>query len=315
MAGGFGAKVSLQNAFRRIGCLYVQYKIYMNWRLIDSGPCDAAYNMAIDEAIAISVRNGDTPPTLRLYGWDRQSVSLGSFQKISDIDFTYCTANNIPVVRRPTGGRGILHGDELTYSFSAKNEGHFSNGLLKTYRKLSGAFYDALCSMGLPVVIKTDRESGRNLTRSPLCFKSTSYGEISYDGKKLIGSAQKRWPDGFLQQGSIPYFVDYEKVGLVFKADTPTLKYSKHGISGLKELLHDFDHKMFKKRIKSAFEEVFDITLAGSYPSPQEEEFARFLSSEKYRNPHRTEGFLKSSPSCSNSDTLKRILQESDTTA
>ncbi|MBI5212263.1 MAG: lipoate--protein ligase family protein [Nitrospirae bacterium] len=285
------------------------------WRLIDSGSCDAAYNMAIDEAIAISVRNGDAPPTLRLYGWDRQSVSLGSFQKISDIDLKYCENNNIPVVRRPTGGRGILHGDELTYSFSAKKEGHFSNGLLETYRKLSGAFYDALRSMGLPVTIKTDRESGRNLTRSPLCFKSTSYGEISYDGKKLIGSAQKRWSDGFLQQGSIPYLIDYEKACIVFKADTPALHYSKQEISGLKELLHNFDHKVFKKHIKSAFEKVFDITLAGSHPSPREEEFARFLSSEKHRNPHRTEGFSKHSPSCSNSDTLKRILQESDTTA
>ena len=286
-----------------------------SWRLIDSGHCDAAYNMAIDEAIAISMRNGDAPPTLRLYGWDRQSVSLGSFQKITDIDCNYCERNNIPVVRRPTGGRGILHGDELTYSFSAKNEGHFSNGLLETYRKLSGAFYDALRSMGLPVTIKTDRESGKNLTRSPFCFKSTSYGEISYDGKKLIGSAQKRWPDGFLQQGSIPYSIDYKKVSMVFKTDTPTLHYSKQEISGLKELLHDFDHEMFKKRIKSAFEEAFDITLAVSDPSHREQEFARFLSSEKYRNPHRTGGFSKRSPSCSNSDTLKRILQESDTTA
>lgn len=278
------------------------------WRLIDSGPCDAAYNMALDEAIAISVRNGDAPQTLRLYDWEVPSVSLGSFQKISDIDLPYCERSNIPVVRRPTGGRGILHGDELTYSFSAKNEGHFSNGLLKTYRNLSAAFYDALQNMGLPVTIKTQREAGRNLTRSPLCFKSTSYGEISHDGKKLIGSAQKRWPDGFLQQGSIPYSIDYGKISMVFKNDS-------NGIFGLKKLLPDFDHEMFKKRIKSAFEMVFDITLAVSFPSPREEELARFLSGGKYRNPHRTGGFSKRSPSCSNSDTLKRILQESDTTA
>ncbi|MCL4457274.1 MAG: lipoate--protein ligase family protein [Nitrospirae bacterium] len=256
------------------------------WRLIDSGPCDAAYNMALDEAIAISVRNGDAPQTLRLYGWEVPSVSLGSFQKITDIDCNYCERNNIPVVRRPTGGRGILHGDELTYSFSAKNEGHFSNGLLKTYRKLSVAFYDALQNMGLPVTIKMEREAGRNLTRSPLCFKSTSYGELSFNGKKIIGSAQKRWPDGFLQQGSIPYSIDYGKISMVFKNESK-------GISGLKELLPDFDREMFKKRVKSAFEELFDITLAVSYPSPREEELARFLSSEKHLKQDWIEGLSK----------------------
>ncbi|HAK88291.1 MAG TPA: hypothetical protein DHV16_10835 [Nitrospiraceae bacterium] len=269
------------------------------WRLIDSGPCNAAYNMALDEAIAISVRNGDAPPTLRLYGWDRQSVSLGSFQKISDIDLRYCENNNIPVVRRPTGGRGILHGDELTYSFSARNEGHFSNGLLETYRKLSAAFYDALQKMSLPVVIKTDRESGRNLTRSPLCFKSTSYGELSLNGKKLIGSAQKRWQDGFLQQGSIPYSIDYGKVRMVFKNDGK-------GISGLKELLPDFNREIFKRRIKSAFEEVFDITLAASDPFPREEEAARLLYSEKHLNRDWIEGAAKPVSFYNKNETPKR---------
>lgn len=98
------------------------------WRLIDSGPCDASYNMALDEAIAVFVRRGRSCPALRLYGWETPSVSLGSFQKLDDIDEEYCSHENIPVVRRPTGGRAVLHGDELTYSFSSKNEGRFSRG-------------------------------------------------------------------------------------------------------------------------------------------------------------------------------------------
>lgn len=278
------------------------------WRLIDSGPCDAAYNMALDEAIAISVRNGEAPPTLRLYSWTIPSVSLGSFQKIIDINIEYCINNNIPVVRRPTGGRGILHGDELTYSFSAKNEGDFSGGLLETYRRLSIAFQSALHQMGLNVVMKMERESGTNLTRNPLCFKSTSYGEISFDGRKLIGSAQKRWNDGFLQQGSIPYSIDYKKIISVFKTSTPTLQYSRQEIVGLKELIAGFDSGGFKEAIKSSFEKTFNITLADSHPSPYEQELAHLLSSQKYRNPEWTQETARNSRFCNNSEILRKAL-------
>jgi lipoate-protein ligase A len=282
----------------------------MNWRLIDSGYCDAAYNMALDEAIAISVRNREAPPTLRLYGWEVPSVSLGSFQKITDIDIEYCINNNIPVVRRPTGGRGILHGDELTYSFSARNEGVFSGGLLETYRRLSVAFQSALNKIGLNASMKVVRESGANLTRSPLCFKSTSYGEISLDGRKLIGSAQKRWNNGFLQQGSIPYCINYEKITSVFKISTPILQYSKQEIIGLKELIAGFDSECFKKAIKSAFEKTFDITFADSHPSPHEQELALLLLSWKYRHPRWTHGTAKNIRFCNNNEISKRALQD-----
>src|SRR5208337_2023965 len=152
--------------------------IMTSWRFIESGPCAAAYNMALDEAIAAAVRNGDSPPTLRLYGWLEPSVSLGAFQKITDIDTSYCAAHALHVVRRPTGGRGILHGEELTYSFSARNEGLFSQGLLDAYRKISTAFSLGLQRLGLYVEMKTRRERGSNFERSPLCFQSTSYGEL-----------------------------------------------------------------------------------------------------------------------------------------
>jgi lipoate-protein ligase A len=263
--------------------------------------------MALDESIAISVRNGEAPPTLRLYGWEVPSVSLGSFQKMADIDSQYCINNNIPIVRRPTGGRGILHGDELTYSFSSRNDGEFSDGLLETYRKLNIAFHSALNKMGLSVTMKKERESGRNLTRSPLCFRSTSYGEISFDGRKLIGSAQKRWNDGFLQQGSIPYSIDYGKITLVFKTSTPILQHSKE-MAGLKELIADFDQEKFKECIKLAFEKTFNVTLVCSHPSHQEQELALLLLSGKYQNPQWTQGTARNSRFCNNSEILRKAL-------
>jgi lipoate-protein ligase A len=249
--------------------------------------------MALDEAIAVYVRKGASPPTLRLYGWKLPSVSLGSFQKITDIDAEYCSDKNIPVVRRPTGGRGILHGDELTYGFSARSEGEFSGGLLETYRKLSGAFYEALRLTGIHAAIKTERETGRNLTRSPLCFESTSYGELSFNNIKLIGSAQKRWKDGFLQQGSIPYSIDYEKLEAVFGNNGQGKK-----LAGLKELLPIFEPQKFRESVKSSFEKIFGVNLVCSLPSLQELKLADSLSLEKYLNPGWTEEAVRKSSNC-----------------
>lgn len=270
--------------------------------------------MAADEAIAIAVRNGDSQPTLRLYEWNCPAVSIGAFQKITEINLEFCKINNIPAVRRPTGGRGILHGDELTYSFSSRNEKWFSENLLKTYQQLSEAFQSAFHEIGLPVTMKMERESGRNLTKSSICFKSTSYGEITFYGKKLIGSAQKRWKDGFLQQGSIPYSIDHERISMVFKSshkccpDAPMPRYPDTSLSGLRDLIPNFNPEEFKKRLKSSFEKTFGITLFESHLFPHEEEVAQRLLSEKYQNPQWTQGTLRNIQSYNNSETLKKAL-------
>jgi lipoate-protein ligase A len=256
------------------------------WRFMDSGPCGASYNMALDEAIATEVRKGNSLPTLRLYEWEVPSVSLGSFQKIADLNVSACVENNIPVVRRPTGGRAILHGDELTYSFSAGNEGFFSAGLLDTYRQLSAALKSALDMLGLAVTMKTERESGKTLARSSLCFKSTSYGELSYRGRKLIGSAQKRWKDGFLQQGSIPYTIDEEVTRTIFHL-TPSADI-RDGMIGLREALPDLDPAQFEEAIRTSFENIFRIRFRRCGPSREEILLARELEARKYRSPHWT---------------------------
>jgi lipoate-protein ligase A len=284
----------------------------MTWRFIDSGPCDASYNMALDESIAAAVRKGDSPPTLRLYGWRQTAVSLGAFQRTRDIDISYCAANDVQVVRRPTGGRGILHGDELTYSFSAKNEGLFSQGLLASYKHISSAFSLALERLGLPVKTEMQRASGRNLARSPLCFQSTSYGELTINGKKLIGSAQKRWGDGFLQQGSIPYKIDFAVLAAVFKNIGQRAKGKGQEIedaggiiplpdfAGLKDLVSDFRTEVFKTHIRESFEILFGISLLEALPSNRELEQAHLLCFEKYRQPLWTTGALRKARLCNN---------------
>jgi len=242
--------------------------------------------MALDEAISLSVRKGSSPPTLRLYGWERPSVSIGLFQRISDIDLQYCIKNNLPVVRRPTGGRAILHGDELTYSFSSGNEGFFSGGLLDTYRQLGSALKSALDMLGLDITIKGERAEGRTLTRSPLCFRSVSYGELSWEGKKLVGSAQKRWKDGFLQQGSLPYLIDEENTRKVFSI--PSSSDIKKGMIGLREAVPGIEPRQIKEAIRASFERSFRISLLYSGLSPEEFHLARELQVQKYVSPEYT---------------------------
>jgi lipoate-protein ligase A len=251
----------------------------IEWRFIDSGPCSASYNMAADEAIAIAVRKGNVPATLRIYRWEKPSLSLGSFQKISDVNIAFCTARDIPVVRRPTGGRAIFHDDELTYSFSSRNETFFSKGLLDSYRILSWALKTAFDCIGLALTIKTERESARNLMRSPLCFDSTSYGELTFKGTKIVGSAQKRWKDGLLQQGSIPFAVDRELLRKILSVRLPS---DIRPTAGIRNMIDDLKPDKLKDAIRIAFEKTFGTRIIPASLSPEETRLARDLEVRKY---------------------------------
>jgi lipoate-protein ligase A len=258
------------------------------WRFIDSGPCSAAYNMALDEAIATAVKKDLSPPALRIYRWDIPSVSIGSFQKTSDIDFDYCMKKNIPLVRRPTGGRAILHKNEITYSFSVKTlSGIFSKGLFDSYKKICLALSNALINIGLLPETKLYRKTRQQQSyihhiRNPLCFHSISYGEIMINEHKVIGSAQKRWADGLLQQGSIPFSIDNSEMFKIFRLN-PSRGIEKK-INGLKEILPELHYNDLKKAIYSAFEETFNIQFILSSPSQEEISLAQELKNEKYNS-------------------------------
>src|SRR5208337_1181930 len=193
---------------------------------------------------------------------------------------------------------GILHGEELTYSFSARNEGLFSQGLLDAYRKISTAFSLGLQRLGLSVKMETRRERGSNLERSPLCFQSTSYGELTINGKKVIGSAQKRGGDGFLQQGSIPYTIDHTALAAVFKNKGQRAKGIEEDSAGLKDLVHGFGPQVFKVYIKESFEILFGVRLLESLPADQEVAQAHLLCAQKYRKPLWTTGTLRTEHLC-----------------
>jgi lipoyl(octanoyl) transferase len=257
-----------------------------SWRYIDEGENSAFYNMALDEAIATTVRKELAPPTLRLYGWDSPSVTIGCFQKMIDIDSAYCKSMGIPVVRRPTGGRGILHGKELTYSFSARTDaGIFSHGLIDSYKKISEAFGLAFTKIGIVPEVKLTRKIPNGLkksqpARNPLCFHSVSYGEISLNKRKIVGAAQKRWRDGLLQQGSVPVRISYDEVFLIFHCSDP--QSIQKTMCGLSEIGISFTMERLKNALRAAFEEVFTIQFESASPSPEEINLTEELKAEKY---------------------------------
>jgi lipoate-protein ligase A len=238
--------------------------------------------MALDEAIAHKVIKNSAPPTLRLYGWQKPAVSLGRFQQFDNIDVDYCRKEDIPFVRRPTGGRGILHGIELTYSFSSGTyRGQFSSGLMDCYLRLGEAFLLAFKGLGFNVKMQLRRkEALKPESKSPLCFQSASYAEITVGGKKVIGSAQKRWPGGLLQQGSIPLLIDRPALENIFGIDS-----SKESLVGLVELMPALSLKDLKKALIESFQNVFGIRLKESPPSLEEESLALELIHRKYQSP------------------------------
>ena len=215
-------------------------------RFINFKICNGFLNMAIDEAVSLLVRKDKVPPTFRFYGWESPSISIGEFQSINDINIDFCSKKNIPIIRRPTGGKGILHFNDLTYSFSSKKEGIFKGSLFKSYEIISQILGYAFTLSGLNVEIRKEK---RITNRSALCFARSSFGEICYKEFKIVGSAQKRWINGFLQQGTIPLTVNRELIKEVFNIEDNNLK----GIYGLKELYENFDIYKFIDHVKESF--------------------------------------------------------------
>lgn len=175
------------------------------WRLIVDGECSPAWNMALDAAIADAVAGGLVPPTLRLYRWDRPALSLGLFQSaVKGLDWESLSALGVTVVRRPTGGRGILHGGDQTLSISIPVPflGEAGKSVVSSYHVLSAGVQLGLARLGIRL---RDGAVTRPVTDSPDCYATRSRADLvtEADGVKLVGSAQRRREGVVLQQVSI----------------------------------------------------------------------------------------------------------------
>jgi lipoate-protein ligase A len=183
------------------------------WRLIvDAAPRSGAANMAVDQAIAEACAAGDSPPTVRFYRWRPPAVSLGRLQPISDLDERRVTELGYEIVRRPTGGRAILHTDEFTYSVAAAmHHPLMRGGVMDAYLRISNALLAGLHRLGAAAE-KAPGDVRVSPDVSAVCFEVPSAYEITVGTRKLMGSAQSRRAGYVLQHGSLPLVGDITRL-------------------------------------------------------------------------------------------------------
>jgi lipoate-protein ligase A len=266
---------------------------HATWRLILDPPSYGAWNMAVDEAILESVGRGDTLPTLRLYAWDPPCLSLGYAQLVSDVDRLSLNHHGWQLVRRPTGGRAILHTDELTYAVIAPlREPRVAGGVLESYRRLAQALLRALQLLDLDARADPhyDLPPGSD-PRGAVCFEVPSNFEITAEGKKLIGSAQARRREGVLQHGSLPLSGDLTRItqALVF----PDENAREEAASRLTQHAATVEEILGKpvtwKQAAEAFTHAFSIALNLDFLQEEltqaEQLRAQELAQTKYAHP------------------------------
>jgi len=186
------------------------------WKYIDSGHNLGAYNMALDEELLARAQSGEKIPVLRFYGWSPPAVSLGRFQKIEDaVNADACKRHGFDIVRRITGGRAVLHNQELTYSIVSRVDNPlFPHTVHGTYKVIASSLLAGLKNLGInaEIVSRADRLAHlvKKEAKAPACFSSPSWYEIVVNNRKIIGSAQRRLSGAFLQHGSI--LIGYDPV-------------------------------------------------------------------------------------------------------
>jgi len=268
------------------------------WRLLLDPPAAGAWNMAVDEVLLDGVASGSAPPTVRFYEWAPPCLSLGYFQPIDVVDFDGCRALGVEVVRRPTGGRAILHDRELTYSVAlpASVLGH-DGGVLPSYHRLSLALQDGLRRLGVPATLAPESAASGSPVHGPVCFDRPSAHEILLKGRKLAGSAQMRRGGGLLQHGSILIEPRIDKLTACLRLPDDSLdsragdgsERLEAGVAGLAEVGVSQPARI-AGALADAFAQEFDVRLVPGTLRPDELAAVRALASSKYQSAAWTEG-------------------------
>ena len=245
--------------------------------------------MAIDEALLQLTVKNVSAPVLRLYAWEPGCLSLGFAQPFSDVDESALSDKGWDYVRRPTGGRAILHIDELTYSICAPLDSPAVQGsLLESYRRLSGGLLEALIILGVDASAQKEYENSQLKPDHPVCFEVPSNYEITAKGKKLIGSAQSRKSGGVLQHGTLPLHGDITRINDVlkfsdeiYKADAK-MRINSHAITLEGALGKRISWGDAAHAFAQGFEKALRVNFSESSLSDEENKLAASLLKEKY---------------------------------
>ena len=251
------------------------------WRVIVEGESDGAWNMAVDEAILEAYERADPKPnpTLRLYGWQPATLSLGRTQRAQgSYDAEVVSIDGVGLVRRPTGGGAVLHEFERTYAvIGALGAPPFSGGVIASYRTIAGALARGLMRLGV-VAVPVLAERGTAPDTPAACFERIGAFELVANGRKLVGSAQARRRGAFLQHGSIPLRLDPERLARVLGGRVDGSRF----IDLERARGAAVDPASVDAAWVAAFEETFDVSLVEGSLTESEALRAAELRSWKY---------------------------------
>ncbi|PTX53889.1 lipoate-protein ligase A [Melghirimyces profundicolus] len=264
------------------------------WRLLNTGWKNSAENMAIDEAILISQSEGKTPPTIRFYGWDPATLSIGYFQKVNkEIDLEQVRKKGLGFVRRPTGGRAVLHDKEVTYSvIVGEDYPGMPTSVTQSYRVISTGLLEGFRKLGLkaemiPLETEEEKEKYASLG-SAACFDSPSNYELVVEGRKVAGSAQTRQKGVILQHGSILLDLDVDLLFDVLRFSSERVKdrlkdgFVKKAVA-INELREEpVTVEEAVEAFTRGFEKGMDIRLEPGELTPYEEDLVRRLVASRY---------------------------------
>lgn len=266
------------------------------WNFINSKKCSPAFNMALDEALLEWHSAGKIRPTIRFYGWEPATLSIGYFQKVEkEINIEAVKEYGLGFVRRPTGGRGVLHEDELTYSvIVSEDHPKMPKGVTESYRVISQGVLEGFRNLGLDAyfaVPKTkEEEDVLKSPRSAVCFDAPSWYELVVEGRKVAGSAQTRQKNVILQHGSIILDIDENKLFDLFKFSNERVRERmQKGFSKKAVAINELSNKKVsimdaEIAFKDGFEKGLDIDLVPYELSNEELAYVEQLSEKRYRN-------------------------------
>ena len=258
------------------------------YRLIIDKPTLGKRNMAVDEAIMNAVIAGESAPTLRFYAWEPACLSLGYGQSVRDADLERIADRGWHIVRRATGGRAILHVDEVTYSLAFPDTHSLAEGgIIESYRRISAGLMRGLELLNLHTA--SERKEGRVRHSGPVCFETPSHYEITTtDGRKLVGSAQLRRRGGVLQHGTLPLHGDVTRICDALTFDSVAVRDDakmtvRRRAATLQDALGDIlPWQQVVDALIIGFQETFAVDLVPGALSAQEIADADRIEAEKY---------------------------------
>lgn len=232
------------------------------WRLfvdLDEPP-SAAEQMGRDEALLEEVRGG-APPALRIYRWRAPALTLGRFQPDDHVDHDACDALGVEVARRPTGGRALLHGADLTYAVALTRPSDVRDSVEALYAHLARALIDGLARLGVRAEVAShDGDPG------PVCFASALGSDLRVGSRKVCGSAQVHRGPAVLQHGSVLLDrLDIDEADLMIFEDEMARTTARGRLNDATVTLNELGAPADAERVGAALVDAFGDVLGADF--------------------------------------------------